>query len=160
MKLRMFFCFIVALAAFVSCSDDKEVTKKGSDADVTHTGVKWNITSIDYTLIDQSTSGQTFKSGTITNPGLFYLDTDKGSFEFDVEGYHKEDVFSYSDASGSLTITDIEQGVGGGVVSQNVLVISGNKISETEITLDGTITKQSSLASQFILTGTFTLVKN
>lgn len=158
MTLRMFFCFIVALAAFVSCSDDKEVTMKGSDADVTHTGLKWNITSIDYTLIDQSTSGQTFKSGTIANAGLFYFDTNKGSFEFDVEGYHKEDVFSYNDNAGSLTITDIEQGVGGGVVSQNLLVLSGNKTSDTEITLDGTITKQS-MTGQFVLTVNFTLVK-
>ncbi len=159
MKLSMFYYLLVVFAALISCSEE-EVVKKGSDADVTHTGVPWRITSFNYTLIDQSTSGQTFKSGTIANPGLFYFDTGKGSFEFDVEGYHKEDVFSFSDASGSLTITVIDQSVGGGVVSQNVLAISGTKFSETEITLDGTMTKQSSVGGQFVLTGTFNLVKN
>jgi PBP1b-binding outer membrane lipoprotein LpoB len=159
MKLKSLVYFLAVILIIASCSKDSEVKKKGNDADVTHTGDKWTITSVDYTLIDQSTSGQTFKSGTKANAGSFYFDGENGSFEFDVENYHKEDVFHFTNDSGSLTVVDVDQNVGV-VTNQNVLVLSGEQTSETERTLDGTITKQSSVASQFVLTATFTLVKD
>ena len=156
MKLRMLVYFFALIMVFAACSDDKEAKKKG-DADVTHTGDKWNIASVTYQLIDQGTSGQTFKNGTKTNVGSFYFDTEKGSFEMDLEGYHKEDVFSFQEDQGSITITDIDQSVGG-TISQNVLALSGDYESDTEITLDGTIVKQST-TGQFILTVELSLVK-
>jgi hypothetical protein len=159
MKLKSLVYFLAVILTIASCSKDSEVKKKGSDGDVTHTGDKWTITSVDFTLIDQGTSGQTFKSGIKENAGSFYFDGEKGSFEFDVEGYHKEDVFHFTNDSGNLTVVDIEQNVGV-VTNQNVLVLSGEQTSETQRTLEGTITKQSSLTSQFVLTATFTLVKD
>jgi uncharacterized protein YdeI (BOF family) len=159
MKLKIVLYLMVVLVAFASCSKDDEAKKKGSDEDVTHTGDKWNITSVEYTLIDQSTSGQTFKNGTKSNVGAFYFDGGNGSFEFELEGYHKEDSFQFSDEQGNITVAAIEQGVGGGEVSQNVFVLSGTKTSDTAMTLEGSIIKQSSLTSQFTLTATFTLEK-
>jgi hypothetical protein len=157
MKLRMLVYLLALIIVSAACSDDKENKKKG-DADVTHTGDKWNIASVDYMLIDQSTGGQTVKNGTKTNVGSFYFDGEKGSFEMDIEGYHKEDVFSFDGDQSSITITTIDQSVGG-TISQNVLSLSGDYDSDTQITLSGTIVKQTT-AGQFILTiENFTLVK-
>lgn len=73
MKYKMFVYLVAVLVAFSSCSDDKEVKKKG-DADVSHEGAKWNITSIDtYSLSDISTTGVISKTGSLSNAGAFYL---------------------------------------------------------------------------------------
>jgi hypothetical protein len=158
MKLRVLVYLFALIIISAACSDDKENKRKG-DADVTHTGDKWNIASVDYMLIDQSTGGQTMKNGTKTNVGSFYFDGEKGSFEMEIEGYHKEDVFTFQNDQGSITITTIGQSVGGGTISQNVLSLSGDYDSDTEITLSGTIIKQST-TGQFVLTiDNFTLVK-
>lgn len=161
MKFRMLFFFVLALSAtMISCSDDEEARK--GDPDITHEGVQWNIASVEYTLIDQSTGGsglgQTYKAGTKENAGTFYFleSGAKGSFEMNVEGYNKEDAFNYTDADGSISIVTIDQSVGT-TTNQNVLALSGNS-SDTEKTLSGTIVKQST-SGQFILTVEMTLVK-
>ena len=160
MKSRLLFLFAFILsAALISCSDDEE--KRKGDPDITHEGGQWNIASVEYMLLDQSTSGgvgQTYKSGTKENAGTFYFvdGGSKGSFEMNIEGYNKEDFFSYSNNNGSISIMDIEQSVGV-TTNQNVLVISGDATT-TEMTLNGTITKQST-TGQFILTVTMSLVK-
>lgn len=155
MKSKLMFFVIVAMAAGVfSCSDDNEVKRKG-DPDITHEGEKWTIVSIDYRLIDQGLSGssvnQVFKEGTKENAGSFYFVAggEKGSFELNVEGYNKEDVFSYTDQDGTFTILDITQTVGA-TTNQNVVEIGGPS-SETEMTLTGMISKQS-MTGQFVLT--------
>lgn len=159
MKSKMLFFVIAAFAAITfSCSDDKETKRKG-DADLVHEGAKWTITASDYMLIDQSTSGQVFKNGTNAT-GTFYMvdGGTKGSFEMDVAGYNKEEAFTYSiDQAGSVSIMDVEQSVGT-TTNQNILVLSGEKTSETSMTLDGTITKQST-GGQFVLTISVTLTK-
>jgi HSP20 family molecular chaperone IbpA len=157
MKSKMFFFFLALISASIfSCSED-EVKRKG-DADVTHEGAKWNIASVEYMLIDQSTTGQTFKNGTKENAGAFYFvdGGSKGSFEMNVEGYNKEDVFNYTIDAGSVSIIDIEQSVGV-TTNQNILVING-EATDTSMTLEGTITKQST-TGQFVLTVTLSLVK-
>jgi hypothetical protein len=159
MKSKLFFFFIVLAAAFTSCSEDDEPKLKG-DADLTHEGDQWNIASAEYMLIDQSTSGQTMKSGTKANAGTFYFvpGSDKGSFEMIIEGYNKEDAFTYSidQTTGSVSVIDVEQNVGV-ATNQNILVINGSSTA-SEMTLDGTITKQST-SGQFVLTVTLSLVK-
>lgn len=160
MNTKMFFLFLVVLTAF-SCSDDNEVRRKG-DADVTHVGVKWNITSIDtYALSDVSTTGVISKTGNLSNAGSFYFaDGGKGSFEMNVEGYNKEDVFSYTNDAGSVNIVHVEQNVGV-TTNQNILVISGDKLSETEMTLDVVSIVKQSTAGVFSLTAAkITLVKS
>ena len=149
-------------AALISCSEDEKETRKG-DPDLTHESAhaQWNIASVTYTLIDQNTSGsvgQTFRSGTKENAGTFYFSDDltSGSFEMSIEGYNKEDVFSCTPNSGTISIFDIQQSVGV-QTNQNVLAISGDA-TETEMTLDGTIIKQST-TGQFLLTVSLSLVK-
>lgn len=158
MKSKMlFFCLALVSAGIFSCSEDDEVKRKG-DGDVTHEGAKWNIASVEYMLIDQSTTGQTFKNGTKENAGAFYFvdGGTKGSFEMTVEGYNKEDVFNYTIDNGSVSILDVEQSVGVST-NQNILVING-EATETSMSLEGTITKQST-TGQFVLTVTLSLVK-
>lgn len=152
-------------AALISCSEDEKETRKG-DPDLTHESAhaQWNVASVTYTLIDQNTSGsvgQTFRSGTKENAGTFYFSDDltSGSFEMDIEGYNKEDVFNCilnNPDPGSISIFDIQQSVGV-QTNQNVLAISGDA-TETEMTLDGTIVKQSA-TGQFLLTVSLSLVK-
>ena len=159
MKSKMLLFFIVALSvAVTSCSDDNEVKQKG-DPDLNHTGDKWTITSVEYNLIDQSTSGQTFKNGTKANAGSFYFvpGEEKGSFELNVEGYNKEDAFNYTMDAEDVTIVDVEQSAGV-QTNQNILALTGS-VTGSDMTLDGTITKQST-TGQFILTLSMTLSKD
>jgi len=163
MKSKMLFFFMVVLSATIlSCSEDEEKKRKG-DADLTHEGDKWTITASDYMLIDQSTSVPTIKSGTNAT-GTFYLvpGGTKGSFEMDVAGYNKEDVFSYViQEDGSVSITAIAQSVGT-TTNQNVVAFTGDKTSDTEITLSGTVTKQTvggGAVEQFALTMTSITLK-
>ena len=155
MKSKMYFFFLVLFsAALLSCSDDDEVKRKG-DPDLTHEGTKWKIASIDYNLFDQSFSGtgvgQTIKEGTKENAGTFYFveGGDKGSFELEVEGFNKEDVFSYEVSQGSVNISQITQSVGI-TTNQNVVEIDGSQL-ENEMELSGLISKQST-TGQFVLT--------
>ena len=154
MKSKIFFFMTVVVAGvLISCSDD-EVKLKG-DPDIVHEGEKWTIASIEYTLIDQGLSGssvnQTFKEGTKANAGSFYFVNGgvKGSFEMNIEGYNKEDLFEYDDTDGSVSISQISQTVGV-TTNQNVVEIGGSS-TETEMTLSGIISKQS-MTSQFVLT--------
>jgi uncharacterized protein YprB with RNaseH-like and TPR domain len=152
MKSKLYFVLVVLFSTLaVSCSKDEEARK--GDADLTHEGVKWNIASIEYTLIDQNTSGgmgQTFKSGTKENAGSFYFvdGGEKGSFEFNVEGYNKEDAFNYTIDNEEVSIIDIEQ-TAGVKTNQNVIVLTGSA-SEAEMTLSGTLVKQST-SGQFMM---------
>jgi hypothetical protein len=165
MKAKIwFFSLFVLPLALISCSEDEKEVRKG-DPDITHESAhsQWNIVSADYTLIDQNTSGtvgQTFKTGTKENAGTFYFSDDltSGSFEMNIEGYNKEDVFnSNSDSdSGSISIFSIEQNVGV-QTNQNILSINGDATA-TEMTLEGTIVKQST-TGQFMLTVSLSLVK-
>jgi hypothetical protein len=152
MKSKLYLLLVVLFqAALVSCSEDEKPVK--GDPDLTHEGEKWNIASIEYMLIDQNTSGgigQTIKSDTKANAGFFYFvdGGEKGSFEFNVEGYNKEDVFNYTIDNDEVTIIDIEQSAGV-KTNQNVLVLNGSRTAE-EMTLSGSIMKQST-TGQFIL---------
>ena len=165
MKSKMMFLFVAAVsAALFSCSDDKEVKKKG-DPDVTHEGEKWTITSVEYTLIDQGVSGsgvnQVYKEGTKANAGSFYFVSGqaKGSFEMNVEDYNKEDSFNYSINvdNGSISINKLEQSAGA-QTNQNVVTLSG-EAADTEMTLSGSIVKQST-TGQFMLELSMTLHKD
>ncbi|MFZ6010591.1 MAG: hypothetical protein ACOYXT_09605 [Bacteroidota bacterium] len=146
--------FLFALL-IVSCSKDEDAVPASK---LNHVGEKWNITSVEYNLIDQSLSGQAVKFGTKTNAGTFYLNGDQGSFDIIIDNYRLEDYFSYEENAGDITIISINQNVGTSNFSQYVTVISGDKVSATSITLSGTFSKQSN-TGQFIFTGSFELTK-
>jgi hypothetical protein len=158
MKSRSLYFLIVLLSAVVlSCSKDDEVKRKG-DPDLPHEGTKWNIVSVDqYVLSDIGMTGVTNKTGNAANAGAFYFvdGESKGSFEMTIEGYNKEDVFSFEkDANNGITIVNIDQSVGV-TTNQNILVITGEQTSETEITLTSfSVVKESSATGIFTLTAT------
>lgn len=139
--------------ALASCSDDE--TKLKGDPDITHEGEKWTIASMDYVLIDQGFSGssvnQTFKEGTKENAGFFYFvgGGEKGSFEINVEGYNKEDVFGYAITDQDISVFAISQSAG--VTTNQNVVEFGGTYSQAEISMNGAITKQS-MTGQFVLT--------
>jgi hypothetical protein len=148
--------------AVMSCSDDNEVKRKG-DPDIKHEGTKWNITSVsEYSLSDVGMTSVTSKTGSASNAGSFFFNGEtKGSFEMTIEGYNKEDFFNFEkDADGNIFIFSIDQSVGS-TTNQNVLSISGEYVSDTEIALTQvSIIKQSSTTGIFTLTATrMTLVK-
>jgi len=152
MKSKMLFLAVIASAVLVSCSEDDEKKLKG-DPDITHTGEKWTITSINYTLIDQSTSGgvgQTFKTGSEGTGAFYFVDGQaKGSFEMRIADYNKEDFFNYTIDGESVTIITIDQSVGT-TTNQNVIAVSASTTA-TERSLSGTIIKQSTQSGQFLL---------
>lgn len=153
-------CLWCIALCFVLVSCNKESDPK-PDNSINHVGEKWNIVSVEYTLVDQNLTnpGQVASNGTATNAGAFYFDSGKGSFDITINQTTKEDYFSYSETGSDVSITSISQNVGGTNFSQNVIALSGEKTSATTMTLDGSITRQST-TGQFVLTGTFMLQKN
>lgn len=138
----------------ISCAPDEP---KDPQITVNHIGERWNISSVEYNIVDQDLTSPAIKKGTETNAGAFYFDGSKGSFDIKIDDYHKEDVFGFQLNNADVTITSIEQSVQGTSISQNVIVLSGEK-DVTTMTLSGTITQQA-VTSQFVLTGTFVLVR-
>lgn len=158
MKTYQRFVFaIIFVCLALACNKDEDATP---EIIVNHVGEKWNIVSVEYTLIDQNLSGggQLIDIGTATNAGAFYFNNGKGSFDITIKNTNKEDYYGYTETATSVSITDIKQNVSGQDFSQNVIALSGNKTATT-MTLSGSITKQST-TGQFSLTGTFVLQKN
>lgn len=151
--INFFLSLLMVVFCFACSKDDPEADKNT----VNHVGEKWNISSVDYNIVDQDLTSPAIKNGTASNAGAFYFDGANGSFDIKIEDYHKEDVFGFQLNNTDVTITSIEQSVQGASISQNVIVLSGEK-DLTTMTLSGTITKQA-VTSQFVLTGTFVLVK-
>ncbi len=146
------FIAIFFTAALLSCKDDEKSLK--GDPDLTHSGEEWTIASIEYNLIDQQTSGgigQTVKSGTRENVGTFYFkEGGQGSFELVVDGYNKEDVFNFTIEGDQISVIEVSQSVGV-KTNQNVMVLDGELVSDTERTLGGVISKQTP-GGNFIMT--------
>lgn len=158
-KHLSFLAILIFSVCVLGCNKDEEPEPENK---INHVGEKWNIVSVDYTLIDQNLSnpGQLVQTGTATNAGAFYFNGGKGSFDVTINSTNKQDYFNYTETGSDVSVTSISQNVGGSTVSQNVITLSGEKTSATAMTLDGTIIKQLSTSGQFSLTATFTLQKN
>ena len=151
------FALLSLMFIFGACSKDEDAVPKPK---LTHTGEKWNIASVEYTIIDQNLSNpaQGLQNGTKTNAGAFYFNGSEGSFDIVIGKSRYEDYFSYSDEEGDVTIISIDQGVSGTKVSQNIIALTGER-ETTTINLSGTVISQD-LTQQFVFTGTFELVKD
>lgn len=145
----------VIAISLLSCAnndpEDPQIT-------INHIGEKWNITTLEYNLVDQNFTSPKIKNGTTTNAGAFYFDGNRGSFDIRTDDIKKEDVFGLRLNDDDISITSIEQSVQGLSFSQNVIVLSGEKTGNNSMSLSGTITTQS-LSGQFVLTATFVLMK-
>ncbi len=156
MLIRIGFLLTVAIGALVSsCSKDDP---KDPQITINHIGEKWNISSLEYSVVNMAITNPTVKNGTTRDAGAFYFDGSKGSFDIKIDDIEKEDVFGFIQNDSDISITSIEQSVQGASFSQNVIVLSGERIGNTSMDLSGTITTQS-LDGQFVLTGTFVLTK-
>lgn len=150
--------FMITFCAFlIGCNKDEDAEPNT----INHVGEKWNIVSVEYSMINQNLTNpnQIVQTGTRTNAGAFYFNNGKGSFDVTIDQTNKQDYFSYTENASDVSITSIAQNVGGSNFSQNVIALSGEKTSTTTMTLQGTITQQS-MTGQFALTATFTLQKN
>lgn len=138
-----------------SCKDDEPQGRK-----VVHEGDAWDITSMEYTVVDQRFNPISMytDSGTKSNAGQFYFNGGSGSFRIDLgSGRVYEDYFSYSENSPDIDFTSVSQTVSTTKFSQNVITISGT-FDATNMDLDGTIVEQTA-SRQFSLVATFVLTK-
>ena len=151
-------CLLFGALLTISCSKDDDGPQ---DSGVKHVGEKWNITSVEFNIVDQKFNppSQSFENGTEPDAGAFYFDGEKGSFDIQIEDIHKEDYFAFTDDENGVSIVGIEQSVGGSKVSQFAISLNGEKASATTMTLTGTIMKQTT-SEQFVMTATFQLTKD
>ncbi len=132
----------------IGCSKEDE-----KDPGINHVGEQWKVISGEFTLVDLTVGGGGIKMGSAADAGSFYFDGDVGSFDLTLQGVRKEDVFSYTEENGSITIISVSQSVDTKLVSQSVIALSGERDNES-MTLSGTVVKQGTGGST---TGAFTL---
>jgi hypothetical protein len=146
----------LTLAALISCSKDDDAIP-GSKLE--HVGQKWTITSVNYTIVDQSLSNPAnwIQTGTASNAGAFYLNGSEGSFDILINKNRQEDYFGYSMDNSAITIVQIDQSVSTAKFSQSIIAFNGEQ-SSSSMTLNGTFTRQST-SGQYVFTGDFVLTK-
>jgi hypothetical protein len=155
MKPLSAFIALMIISSLFSCSKDEDV----SPSKLNHVGEKWKITSVDYTIVDQSLSNPAnwVQTGTANNAGTFYFDGSQGSFDILINDQREEDYFGYTNDNGSISIITIEQSISPTRFSQSVIAFSGDQ-QETTIEISGTFTKQGGV-SQYVFAGDFVLTK-
>jgi hypothetical protein len=147
---------LVAMLTLSSCSKDGDI----APGTLKHTGEKWNITSVDYNIVDVGLSNPAnwVNIGTATNAGAFYFNGSQGSFDIVIDGERQEDYFGYTIDGSSVTIVTIDQNISPSNFSQSVIAFTGEKVENT-MTMSGTITRQST-SGEYVLTGDFVLTRN
>ena len=119
MKPATVFFALLSVASIFSCSKDDD--PKASKLD--HKGDKWKITSVDYTIVDQSLSNPAnwVQTGTATNAGTFYFNGSEGSFDILINDSRQEDYFGYTVDGSSVSIITVEQSLSPSRFSQSVI---------------------------------------
>ncbi|MFN6943348.1 MAG: hypothetical protein ACK4ND_00260 [Cytophagaceae bacterium] len=151
----------IVLFTLVSCSKDKAIERR------LHRTGDWKVTSLEYTITDQTNNGQNVFTGTASNVGKFTFDKGgSGSFDFTVEGYHRTGTFGWEVSDRSITLVRTSMSTGGFMnpssITQNVVAITGTEESKNRYILEGTETVQKTSGSnieQFVLVGKFILEK-
>lgn len=141
---------------FTACAKDDDAAPQ---AKLNHVGEKWAISSLEYTIVDQSLSNPAnwVKRGTATNAGAFYFNGSEGSFDIIIDKKHTEDYFGYTKSESDISIVTVDQSISTARFSQNIIAFTGDVDGNT-MSLSGTFTKQN-LAQQYVFTGKFTLIK-
>lgn len=161
--MKSTFKIIVAVFAAViflsSCNKDKKIENR-----LTKNGGKWKITSVSYNQVDQTSSGQSIKSGTAENPGSFtFEDSGKGSFSYVIEGNTRTGEFSWSVSDEEVSLTYMNQTFNYDTFGfdQSAIAYTGYQPSKTELILEGAETTQNSSGgiTQSVFTGEFELTK-
>jgi hypothetical protein len=147
---------LLIVASFVSCSKEDDL----APSKLNHQGEKWNISSVEYTIVDQdfSNPANLVQTGTANDAGAFYFNGSQGSFDIVINNSREEDYFGYTMDGSSVTIITVEQSVSPSFFSQSIIAFSGDK-SENTMTISGTFTRQSGL-TQYVFTGDFVLTRD
>jgi hypothetical protein len=155
MKTSYTLVVFMMISVLISCSKDDDV----EPSKLNHTGEKWKITSVDYTIVDQSLTNPAnwVQTGTADNAGAFYFNGSDGSFDILINDNREEDFFGYTTDGGSVSIVTVEQSLSPTRFSQSVIAFTGDK-TETTMTISGTFTRQAGI-SQYVFTGDFLLTK-
>ncbi len=156
MKTKALLWFVCVSLVLSACSKDDDAKP---ETKMTHVGEKWVISSLDYTIVDQSLSNpaEWVKKGVATNAGAFYFNGTEGSFDIVIDKKHTEDYFGYTENESGITIVTVDQNISASRFSQNVIAITGD-VDEGTMTISGTITRQN-VAQQYVFSGSFTLTK-
>lgn len=143
---------------FLSCSKDDDDGLPGHRLE--HVGQKWAITSMTYTVVDESLSNPAdrTKTGTAVNPGHFYFDKGTGTFDILINNKRQEDYFAYSLYGNEISILSITQTGTATKFSQNVITFSGEYLTGSTIHLEGTFASQNT-TQQYSFSGTFELTR-
>jgi hypothetical protein len=146
---------LMFISSLFSCSKDEDV----APSKLNHIGDKWKITSVEYTIVDQSLSNPAnwVQTGTATNAGSFYFNGAEGSFDIVINDQRQEDYFGYTNDNGSVSIITVEQSISPSRFSQSVIAFSGEQ-DQTTMQISGTFTKQGGVR-QYVFAGDFVLTK-
>jgi len=155
MKTRILI-FALVLFTALSCSKEDDPTPAHR---LTHAGEKWKISSVQYTIVDQSISNPAnwVKTGTASNAGAFYFNGGDGSFDILIDNERQEDYFGYNVDGVDVDIITVDQSISLSKISQNIIALTGEQDGST-MTLSGTFTRQG-MTQQYVFTGEFVLIK-
>ena len=155
MKTASALIALLFISSLISCSKDEDV----APSKLNHAGEKWKITSVEYTIVDQSLSNPAnwVQTGTANNAGAFYFNGSEGSFDIVINDQRQEDYYGYTMDGSSVSIVTVEQSISPSKFSQSVIAFTGDQDGNT-MTISGTFTKQGGI-SQYVFTGDFVLTK-
>ena len=155
MKTRILIFTLIVFGS-IACSKSEDPTPAHR---LSHTGEKWRISSVEFTIVDQSLTNpaQWVKTGTATDAGAFYFNGSDGSFDILIDNQRQEDYFGYSINGAEVSIITVDQSISPSKISQNVIAITGDQDGNTML-LSGTFTRQGTM-QQYVFTGDFVLTK-
>jgi len=156
--ITLLLCSILLFS--ISCSKDKmmerHLEKKDGD---------WNIDLVTWTIVEQSSSGQSVLNGSTANAGTFTFDNGgAGKYSYKVnDTISRAGSFTWSVSGEKASLISTTQSINfsTGGFTQKVLAYSGTQPGKTKLVLDGSETDQngSGSISQFVITANFTLTK-
>jgi hypothetical protein len=156
--LSLLFCAVLFIS--LSCSKDKAMERHIQKKD----GV-WNIDLVSWTIVEQSSSGQTVWSGSDANAGTFTFENDgSGKYFYTVDDtITRAGTFSWTVDDEKASLISATQSINYTTfaVTQKAVAYTGTQDSKTKLTLEGSETDQSSSGNitQFVITATFTMTK-
>jgi hypothetical protein len=156
LRLTSILCAIFFLS--ISCSKDKSIERQIQKND----GI-WNIDNVTWSIVEQSTSGQSLRSGSDANAGTFTFESDgSGKYSYTIDGtVTRSGSFTWTVDDGEASIISATQSINYSTfaVTQKTVAYTGTQPSKTKLTLEGSETDQSTSGTinQFVITATFTM---
>jgi len=157
-RLTLLLC--AALLISSSCSKDKSMEKQIQKNDG-----QWNIDLVTWQIVQQSSSGQSIRSGSDANAGTFTFEKGgSGKFSYTIEDTIKRTgTFEWTVDDEKVSIVSVTQSINYSTfaVTQKAVAYTGTQPSKAKLTVEGSETDQNSSGgiSQFVLTATFNMTR-